>query len=159
MTHDMFAVWVIHNKDKHWPTPLDIYHSTQVTPSIYSQCHHHHHLHWGMLVSGQPLQTIESMEHRTSLQLTAVFTAVKITSSMIQTHRIGHGKVKELFQVFVFTYHLCHTHDMGSSLKSPLLLLFHCWKGVLKQLLNYEDKQYTLCSWIQNWGQFTLFSH
>ena len=24
MTHDMFAVWVIHNKDKHWPTPLDM---------------------------------------------------------------------------------------------------------------------------------------
>ena len=96
---------------------LWICHSTQVTPSIYSQCHHHHHLHWGMLVSAQPLQTLESMEHRTSLQLTAVFTAVKITSRMIQAHRIGHGKVKELFQVFVFTY---HTHDMGSSLQSPL---------------------------------------
>ena len=120
----MFAVWVIHNKDKHWPTPLDMSQHTghpkyllTMPPSSSLALRY---------VGGQPLQTIESMEHRTSLQLTAVFTAVKITSSMIQTHRIGHGKVKELFQVFVFTYHLCHTHDMGSSLKSPLLLLFHC---------------------------------
>ena len=74
---------MIHNKDKHWPTPLDMSQHTghpkyllTMPPSSSLALRY---------VGGQPLQTIESMEHRTSLQLTAVFTAVKITSSMIQT--------------------------------------------------------------------------
>ena len=102
---------------------------------------------------------MESMEHRTSLQLTAVFTAVKITSSMDTDTQNWSWKGEGAFfrpLYALITYVIHTTWDLPWS--HPYYCCSTVEKGYLNNFWTMRTSN-THCSWIQNWGQFTLFSH